>query len=417
MQQYLRSDGPQSAGIANGLLALFAIAAGLSVANIYCAQPFLDAMAHDFAVSHAMVGAILTVTQAGYALGLFFLVPLGDMFDRRRLIVCQLLLSVLALVAVALAPTVTMMLCAMFLVGMLATVIQVLVAYAAALASSEQRGSVVGKVTSGVVIGILLSRTAAGALTDLAGWRSVYWVSAGLLLVMAGALWKRLPVGADRDATLPYRQLLTSVFGLWRDEPLLRIRGGLAMLVFATFNVFWSSLALELSSPPFGLSHSVIGSFGFIGVAGVFAAAGAGRLADRGYEQWTTGTALILLVTSWLAIGLLHRSLVYLICGVILLDLAVQAVHVSSQSLLFAKLPEARSRVVAAYMIFYSIGSGAGSFASTWAYAHTGWTGVSLLGIVLAMLALISWAAARSRMPATSTDTLIQQCQPKENCL
>jgi len=366
----------QPAQLTNGVLALFAIAAGLSVANIYCAQPLLDAIGHDFAISQVSVGFIMTVTQAGYAFGLFFIVPLGDLLDRRRLVVGQLLISVVALVAVGLAPTFAVMLCAVFLVGLLAVVIQVLVAYAATLASPEERGSVVGKVTSGVVTGILLARTVAGSLTDLAGWRSVYLVSAGLLLLMAAALWNTLPAGANPHAPRSYVQLLASIFSLWTNEPLLRIRAGLALFLFAAFNVLWTPLVLPLSSPPISLSHTAIGSFGLVGAAGALAAARAGRLADRGLAQWTTGTALILLVVSWLAISQLHRSLVLLIPGIILLDFAVQAVHVTNQSMLFARLPEARSRLAAIYMIFYSIGSGSGAIASTWIYAHRGWTGV-----------------------------------------
>ncbi len=372
-------------------------------------------MACDFAVSRAFIGLIITATQTGYALGLFFIVPLGDLVDRRRLIVSQLLVSVLALIAVGLAPTLAVIVCALFFVGLLAVVIQVLVAYAATLASPAECGSVVGKVTSGVVIGILLARTIAGTLTDLAGWRSVYLFSAGLLLLMAIALWKMLPAGANPDAPRTYTQLLASIWSLWRNEPLLRIRACLAMFIFAAFNVLWTPLVLPLTSPPISLSHTAIGSFGLIGAVGAFAATRAGSLADRGYAQWTTGTALVLLVASWLAIGQLHHSLLFLISGIVLLDLAVQAVHVTSQSMLFADLPEARSRLVAVYMIFYSIGSGAGSFASTWIYARAGWSGVSLLGGLISALALIFWAATRSRIRETSQVSSIHHTSSRRN--
>jgi predicted MFS family arabinose efflux permease len=400
--------------LSNRVLVLFAIAAGLSVANIYCAQPVLDAVARDFAISQASVGSVITFTQVGYALGLFFIVPLGDFLDRRRLIVSQLLISMFALLAVGFAPNIAVMLAAIFVVGLLAVVIQVLVAYAATLASPEERGSVVGKVTGGVVAGILLARTMAGTLTDVAGWRSVYLVSAVLLLCIAFALSKVLPAGANPDAPRSYRQLLASVLSLWINEPFLRIRSGLAMLIFAAFNVLWTPLVLPLSSPPISLSHTVIGSFGLSGAAGAFAAARAGRLADRGYAEWTTGSALLLLVASWLAIGDLRRSLLVLTLGIILLDFAVQAVHVTSQSMLFARLPEARSRLVAVYMIFYSIGSGAGAITSTWIYAHTGWTGVSLLGAGVSTFALVFWAVTRNRMQTNAATTSINQCQPKE---
>lgn len=406
----------QPGPLTKGVLALFAVAAGLSVANIYCAQPLLDSIAHDFAISQASIGSILTVTQAGYALGLFFIVPLGDLVDRRKLVVSQLLVSVVALVAVGLAPSIAAMLCAVFFVGLLAVVIQVLVAYAATLARPDERGTVVGKVTSGVVIGILLARSVAGVLTDLAGWRSVYFVSAALLLLMAGALWKALPSGANPHAPRSYAQLLSSVFSLWRNEPQLRVRAGLALFLFATFNVLWTPLVLPLAAAPLSLSHSAIGSFGLIGAVGAFSASWTGRLADRGYAQWTIGTALVLLVVAWLAISQLHRSLALLIPGIILLDLAVQAVHVTNQSVLFASLPEARSRLAAVYMIFYSIGSGSGAIASTWIYNRAGWIGVSILGAALSATALIFWAVTRNRTHAASTVPFTHQIYLKEKC-
>jgi predicted MFS family arabinose efflux permease len=377
------------------LVVLFAVACGLSVANVYCAQPLLDAIARDFGVSQASLGLVVTVTQAGYALGLFFIVPLGDLLDRRRLVVSQLLISVLALIAVGLSPNIAVMLCGVFVVGLLAVVIQVLVAFAATLARPEERGSIVGRVTSGVVLGILMARTVAGALTDLGGWRLVYLVSAALLLLMAVALWKALPPGGNPVASSSYARLLFSVFTLWRHEPVLRVRAGLALLIFGAFNVLWTPLVLPLSSPPISLSHTAIGLFGLVGAAGALAAARAGGLADRGLAQWTTGTALVLLLAAWPAIGFLHRSLVALVAGIVMLDLAVQAVHVTNQSMIFARWPEARSRLVAGYMTLYSIGSGTGAIASTWVYAHAGWRGVSILGAGLSATALVFWASTR----------------------
>jgi predicted MFS family arabinose efflux permease len=381
--------------LTQSLVLLFAVACGLSVANVYCAQPLLDAIARDFGVSQASVGLVLTVTQAGYALGLFFIVPLGDLLDRRRLVVGQLLISVLALITVGLSPNIAVMLCGVFVIGLLAVVIQVLVALAATLARPEERGGMVGRVTSGVVIGILMARTVAGALTDIGGWRLVYLASASLLLMMAVALWKALPPGGNPDAPPSYAQLLSSVFTVWAQEPVLRVRAGLALLIFGVFNVLWTPLVLPLSSPPISLSHTAIGLFGLVGAAGAMAAARAGRLADRGLAQWTTGIALVLLLASWPAISLLHRSLVALVAGIAVLDLAVQAVHVTNQSIIFARLPEARSRIVASYMAFYSIGSGTGAIASTWAYAHAGWSGVSFLGASLSATALVFWASTR----------------------
>ncbi|WP_233455308.1 MFS transporter [Paenibacillus elgii] len=379
---------------------LFAIACGLAVANVYYAQPLLDAMASEIGINRAAVGIVITATQIFYALGLLMLVPLGDLVNRRKLIVGQMLLSVLALIAVGTASTAAVLLAGMGAVGLLAVVTQALVAYASTLAAPAERGRVVGFATSGVVIGILLARTVAGTLTDLAGWRSVYFVSAGLTVLMAGLLFRVLPREDHGKVPMTYPQLLRSVFALFVQEPVLRIRGILALLIFASFSVLWTSLVLPLSSPPLSLSHTAIGSFGLVGVAGALAAARAGRLADRGLGQRTTGVALTLLLVSWLPISLTERSLWALIAGVVLLDLAVQAVHVTNQSMIYNVRPEARSRLAGAYMIFYSIGSAVGSISSTLMYVRAGWTGVCLLGAAISGLALLFWGLTRRLTPA-----------------
>lgn len=371
---------------------LFAIACGLAVANIYYAQPLLDAIATEFGITHSSVGMVITITQVCYALGLLLLVPLGDLLNRRLLIAGQLLVSVLALIVVGTAPTSMVLFIGIAVVGLLAVVTQTLVAFAATLAAPAERGRAVGVVTSGIVIGILLARTFAGVLTDFAGWRSVYLVSAGLTLIMACVLFRVLPHDEHKRESLSYLQLLRSLITLFAQERVLLIRGALALMIFAAFSILWTSLVLPLSTPPLSLSHTAIGAFGLAGVAGALAAARAGRLADRGLGQKTTGVALILLLISWLPISYTPHSLLALIVGIVLLDLAVQAVHVTNQSMILALRPEARSRLTAGYMIFYSIGSATGSIASTSIYAYSGWNGVCLLGAIVSALALLFWA-------------------------
>jgi predicted MFS family arabinose efflux permease len=381
------------------IIFLFAAACGLSVANIYFAHPLLDVMARDLSIKPAAVGIVVTATQIGYGLGLIFIVPLGDLLDRRRLIVSQAVLSAMALVVVGLAPTVSVLLAGMVAVGLLAVVVQVLVAFAATLAGSNERGHVIGVVTSGVVIGILLARFVAGVVTDLGGWRSVYLGSAALMLVMAALLFKTLPHHTQDARRESYLQLLRSVAELFREERILRVRAILACLIFASFNVLWAPLALPLSAPPFSLSHTQIGLFGLAGLAGALGASRAGRLADRGLGQWTTGLSLGLMLVAWLPISLMGVSLWALALGVIILDLAIQAVHVTNQSLIFAVRPEARSRLVGGYMVFYSIGSASGAIASTSVYAAAGWPGVCALGAAIAVFALLFWAATRQSRP------------------
>ena len=238
---------------------VFAVACGLSVSNVYYAQPLLDAIASDFKISHAAIGLVVTFTQIGYGLGLLLVVPLGDLLDRRRLILGQLWLSALALIMVGSAPTATVFMAGMMAVGLLAVVVQVLVAFAATLATPAERGHVVGVVTSGVVIGILLARTVAGVLADLAGWRSVYFVTATLMLLMGGILFWVLPHHENADRPANYGQLLRSMLSLFVQEPLVRVRAGLAFFIFASFSILWTSMVLPLSAPPLSLSHTEIG--------------------------------------------------------------------------------------------------------------------------------------------------------------
>ncbi|WP_259445683.1 MFS transporter [Paenibacillus lautus] len=374
---------------------LFAIACGMSVANIYFAQPLLDELSYEFNLDYAVIGILITVTQIFYALGLLLLVPLGDLLNQRRLIIGQMAISVAALVIVGTASSGAMLFAGLALVGLLAVVTQTIVAFVATVAAPAERGRAVGMVTSGIVIGILLARTISGVLKDLAGWRSVYLVSAALMLFMVYALYKVLPNVERKVKTLSYSQLLKSVLVLFLQERLLRVRAVLAMLIFTAFSILWTPLVLPLSAPPLSLSHSAIGAFGLVGVVGALAAAKAGKLADRGYGQRTTGIALSLLLLSWLPISYTERSLFALVIGIILLDLAVQAVHVTNQSMIFALRPQARSRMVAGYMIFYSIGSAAGSIASTHIYAQYGWHGVCMLGASVSAIALIFWAVTK----------------------
>ena len=396
--------GPEraSAVMPRAMVLLFAMACGVSVANVYYAQPLLDALAAEFGFSQAAVGLVVTATQLGSALALVLVVPLGDLLDRRRLTLAQLLLLFAALVGVGLASSPAWLLVGMLAVGMLGTAMtQGLISYAAALAAPQERGRVVGTAQAGVVIGLLLARTLAGLIADVAGWRMVYAVSAVLALLMLALLHGRLPQRpADAGVTrLSYGQLLASMATLMLHDRVLQIRGVIAMLMFAVLNIFWSALVLPLSAPPYSLSHAAIGAFGLIGVVGTLGAAKAGSWADRGRGQWTSGVALALLAAAWLPLSLLSWSLWALAAGVLLLDLAAQAIHVTNQSMIFRANATAHSRLVACYMIFYAVGSGAGAVLSTSAFAAWGWGGVCALGAAVSVLGLMFWSWSLRYMP------------------
>ncbi|WP_422457972.1 MFS transporter [Pantoea sp. BJFS-204] len=375
------------------MIFFFSLTSALAVANVYSAQPLLESIAASLQVSTGTIGTVVTATQSGYALGLVFLVPLGDCVNRKKLVITQLLLSVLALITAAVAPDLMTLLCAMLLVGLMAVVTQLMVAWAAMLASPEQRGQVVGSVTSGIVIGILLARFVSGMIADLAGWRAVYLTAACLLLLISLILAKVLPATAGQTRRTSYPHLLLSVFRLFLTEPQLRRRGILALLIFAAFSMLWSSMVLPLTA--LSLSHTQTGMFGLAGIAGALAASRAGAWADLGLGQRATGLALALLTFSWLPIAALHTSLLLLIFGVILLDFAVQTVHVINQSLIVAARPEAASRLVGAYMCFYSLGSALGAIAATQLYTHWGWQAVCYAGAAVSASAFLCWSGVR----------------------
>ena len=374
---------------------LAALASGLAVASVYYAQPLLDAIADDLGLARATAGVVVTLTQVGYGLGLLCLVPLGDLLDRRRLIIGQTLLSVLALGVVAFARNGTVFLAAMAAVGALAVVTQLHVAHAAALAPGDERGRVVGTVTGGIITGILLARAVSGVLSDSFGWRAVYQAAALANLLVVSLLLKALPAQTRRGQRVGYVRLVASVLTLLRDERVLRIRATLALLVFMAITVLWTPMALALRAPPHALSHTAVGLFGCAGVLGAWGATLAGRRADRGQAQHTTGIALVLMLLSWLPMATLAHSVWGLVAGVVVIDFALQAVHVSNQSLIYRVRPEAQSRLTAGYMVFYSIGCAAGSILSTLAFDAGGWTAVCMLGAGISTIALVFWALTR----------------------
>ncbi|HEY3686713.1 MAG TPA: MFS transporter [Streptosporangiaceae bacterium] len=371
---------------------------GLAVASNYYAQPLLHDIGHDLHLTVQQSGLIVTVAQLGYALGLIFLLPLGDLLERRRLLVVLTILSAAGLACVAVLRVPAGLFAAVGVVGVVSVVAQILVPYAATLAAPGERGRTVGLVMSGLLLGILLARTAAGYLAELGGWRTVYAVAAVLLLAAAAALARWLP--RDRHSvSIGYPALLRSVTRIIRDEPVLRVRMVLGALSFGAFSVLWTSIAFLLSAPPYGYSAGTIGAFGLVGAAGALAASMAGRFADRGRTGALTGATTVILALSWLPILWGATSLAALIAGIVLLDLAAQGLHITNQHLVYALAPEARSRLNSAYMTAYFAGGAAGSALASVAFAHFGWPGTCALGGAFGLAASATALAVRLVRP------------------
>ncbi|GGU94694.1 MFS transporter [Streptomyces albospinus] len=383
-----------------GTLLLMSAAAGLSVAGNYFAQPLLDVIGHDLHLSTGTAALVVTVAQTGYGLGLLLLVPLGDLLERRRLAVVLCALTAAFLTVTASAPNGALLLAGTALTGLASVAAQVVMPFAATLAAPEERGRTVGTVMTGLLLGILLARTAAGLLAELGGWRTVYWVNAALMLLMAVLLRLRLPA-LRTTAGLRYPALLRSTLALFAQEPVLRWRAALGALTFAGFSILWTAMAFLLSGPAYGWQESAIGLLGLVGAAGSLAASVAGRLADRGLVHRVTGVCAFLLLGSW---GLLAAggagggwSLAALLAGVIVLDLAAHGVHVSNQNLVYGVRPEARNRLNSAYMTSYFVGGAVGSALTSVVWSVGGWGGVCALGAGMAVAVVGVWLVERLR--------------------
>ncbi|WP_281664781.1 MFS transporter [Paraburkholderia fungorum] len=369
-----------------GLLLLLATIAGVAVANIYYNQPLLDNFRQSFPSSASWVGAVPAVTQLGYAAGMLLLAPLGDRFDRRRLILLQIVGMCIALVVAAAAPTLSVLIIASLAIGVLATIAQQAVPFAAELAPASARGHAVGTVMSGLLLGILLARTAAGLVAEYFGWRAVFGVSVVALLVLAVVIILRLPKSKP-TSTLPYGKLMVSMWHLIVEHRALREASLTGAAMFAAFSIFWSVLALLLAGAPFHLGPQAAGLFGIVGAAGAMAAPLAGKFSDRRGPRTIITVSIVLVAISFVVFALSAKSIVGLVIGVIVLDIGVQAAQISNQSRIYALKPEARSRVNTVYMVAYFIGGAVGSGVGAVVWPAFGWIGVSVAGVAFAGLA------------------------------
>jgi predicted MFS family arabinose efflux permease len=382
------------------MVLLLAVACGLSVANLYYSQPLLHSIAGSLHVGSETASLIVTFSQVGYAAGLILLVPAGDLLSRRRLVPVILLGTAAALVGTAFAPNIGVLIGAVLLVGFGSVAAQILVPLAASLAHPAYRGRVVGTVMSGLLMGILLARTLSGIIAGASSWRIVYLVAAGLAVLLAGALARFLPTESERPR-LRYGALLRSTVHLFGTVPLLRRRALFGALGFAAFSVFWTTVAFMLAGPPYNYGDTVIGLFGLVGAAGALCAMFAGRLADRGLTTQTTALFVLLIAVSFWPLYAGRHSLAWLIVGIVLLDVGVQGLQITNQSLIYGIAPESRSRVNSSYMVVYFAGGGIGSAVAGVIYSAAGWSGICLAGAGIGVLALLLWVAGL-RWPARS---------------
>jgi len=395
------ADAPKAAQstLSTALVLFLAAGAGLSVAALYYSQPMLGVLGADIGASAGAVGWVPTLTQLGYALGILLLAPLGDRYDRRRIILAKAAALILALLCAALAPSIGSLLAASLVIGLSATLAQDIVPSAAHLAPDSQRGKVVGTVMTGLLLGIVLSRVVSGFVAAHFGWRAVFFGAAGSIALVGLESWRSLP-SFQPAIRHSYAGLLNSLVKLWRSHSALR-RAALSQgLLSIGFSAFWSTLAVMLYAAPFHLGSEIAGAFGLAGAAGALAAPLAGRIADRQGPERVTRLGALLVALSFSAMFLLpllspHAQLWLLAASAIGFDLGVQATLIAHQTIIYGLDSNARSRLNAILFVGMFIGMATGSALGSMLQAHWGWTAVSALAASTAFgaLAVRLWPA------------------------
>ncbi|WNI15956.1 MFS transporter [Actinacidiphila sp. ITFR-21] len=393
------ATGAAPQGPPRSLIVLLAVSCGLTVANLYYAQPLLSELRHDFGISPVTAGGLVTATQIGYAVGLLLLVPLGDVLEKRRLTTVLLSVTVAALVLGGLAPDFPVLLAASLVMGPTLVVTQILVPFAADLAPDASRGRVVGQVMSGLLTGILLSRTFGSLLAGATSWRVVFLTSAALMTVLTLVLRARLPRRAPSApaGSLSYRELLRSTVRLMKVHPALRRRTFYQSAMFAAFSVFWTTISYVLTSPPFDYAQWQVGLFALAGAGGALVAPFAGRWADRGLVRPATAVAFAATALAFALAGFGRHNVIALGAAAVVLDMGTQTTLILGQQVVYQLDGRARARLNSAFMATFFVGGAIGSQAGSYAYHAGGWTAATVLGAALPVVALLGWTTELRR--------------------
>ncbi|KAB0506617.1 MFS transporter [Pseudomonas moorei] len=391
----LSSESTTAPALASrGKIIMMAIIAGAVITNIYCTQPILPLIASDLGLDVTTVDLVAGAALLGFATGLALLLPMGDRFDRRKLVLGQIALAFCFAIAAAISPGVGTLIAASFGLGIVSCVPQQLVPFAAVMSKPSERGRNVGTVVSGIMVGILLGRTISGVVGETWGWRAVYGVEAAFMIPVWIAAATLLPQGVP-STHLSYPRLLASLWPLMRDNSAIRQSMIVQALLWACFNAFWVNLATLLAKGPWQLGSAWAGGFGIIGAAGALAASLGGRAADRLGSRSVIGASIGIVTLAYLLLAGAQTSLALLVLGVIVLDIGVQSGLVSNQTRAFAVDPKAQGRINSLYMTATFFGGAVGAAVSGWLMARYGWSGIAVFGVVLGLIALaIHWSGA-----------------------
>ena len=370
--------------------------AGLIVANLYYNQPLLGQIANTFEVTESAVSNVALSTQLGYAFALFFIIPLGDKVSTNKILRLDFLVMIISLLAAAMSTSLLLLIISSFLIGFTSALPQMFVPMAAQLSDDKGRGRAIGIVMSGLLIGILGSRVLSGLVGAQYGWRSVYYGGAVIMVALFILLKIKLPnMRPTYKGT--YGSLMKSLIYYFKSEPLLRLAALRGALSFAGLSAFWTTLVFLLEDS-FGYGSGVAGTFGLLGVAGALAATVVGKMNNRVSKNRIIIFSAILMIISWGIFSLSAHSIIGLIIGAILVDLGMQAMHITNQNIIFSKNPDARNRVNTIYMVGFFIGGAFGTTLGAVTWQHFGWTGVSFLGIGFAVATLIVHVIAKNKI-------------------
>ncbi|AQS03351.1 MFS transporter [Clostridium beijerinckii] len=370
------------------LILVMSIACGLTVANLYYIQPLLGDIAKTFHVDQLSIGFAAMLTQIGYAIGMIFILPLGDIKEKRNLIVIMLLFSVISLMSMFFSSNIYILTISSFAVGFTSIIPQLIIPLAAQLSNPQQRGQTIGTIMSGLLIGILLSRTVSGILGSYLGWRIVYLIAAIMMFALMLILRKLIPL-CNPISDIKYSELLKSMIHLIKTEPILRESSLNGALMFSAFSAFWTSLIFLLESSHYNMGAEAAGLLGLVGVSGALAAPLVGKVADKRGSRFAIGICIVVVIVSYLLFFLFGFKIWGLVLGVILLDLGVQSCNVSNQARVHSLNEETRNRLNTIYMVSFFLGGAFGSFLGSYSFSHFGWYGVCTFGIITQILALI----------------------------
>ncbi|MRG48511.1 MFS transporter [Chitinophaga sp. SYP-B3965] len=380
-------------------IAIMALCTGLIVANIYYCQPLVVLISREFGVSESNAGQVTFFTQIGYALGLLFCVPLGDKLERKKQILIMTGASVAALCAAALSVNVGMLKIMGLIIGFTSIVPQLILPLAASLAEPERRGKVIGVIMSGLLIGILLSRTLSGIIGEHFGWRAMFWIAAVMTFIMMITILATFPQSKP-SFTGSYGALMRSVFTLVREQPLLREASFLNACGFGVFGLFWTTSVFLLSNPPYNFGSDVIGLMGLAAATGALGAPLIGRIADKKNPRIAIGYGIACILAGYIIFWFFQNSLVGIVIGIILLDLGLQGVHVSNQTRIYALLPEARNRMNTVFMTVSFIGTSLGSGIGLLVWDINKWAGVCMAGIGITLLSILIYGVTYKKEKA-----------------